>query len=161
MAKRRKTRKTSRRRRIGALSLNASSPLVKFGSIALGYFLGDKINAKLDEVTGGKVDGKIIAGAEIGAGIMLMKSKGSSTLKAVAAGALLGAGAKKAMTEFGIISGFRSVPVVGGYKVPASLPAQMNGITDVPTVGGFTVPSSSANLVGGINQNDGLNQDNY
>lgn len=148
MAKRRKQKTHRRRRRIGALALNASSPLVKYGSVAAGYFLGDKINGMIDQATGGKVDEKLVAGAELLAGFMLAFGKGrKSTLKTVAGGILAGAGAKKAMQSFGILNGFRSIPVLSGYNVPEALPASLNGYGDVPVVSGYNVPPA---VVGSI-----------
>lgn len=158
MAKRRKKTSHRRRRRIGALALNASSPLVKFGSIAVGYFMADKVNEAIDKATGGKIDGKIVAAAEVLAGFMIQKKPGMMTT--VIGGVLMGAGAKKGLTEFGVISGFRSIPVVGGYNVPQRLTASVNGIMDVPTVNGLTVPNSN-NLIGGIMGDHDLSSSNY
>jgi len=139
MAKRRKQFKT-RRRRIGALALSANSPIVKFGAVAVGYLMSDQINAQIDKVTGGKVDDKIVAGAQLVAGLFLFTGKGKkSVLKTVAGGILTGAGTKKALQSFGILSGFADVPVISGYEVPQPVPS-LNGITDVPVISGYNVP---------------------
>ncbi len=116
-AKRKKSsKKTYRRRRVGAVALNASSPLVKYGSIAAGFVLGDKVDALLMKVVPANVDGKIVAAGELGLGAFLVFGKGTKKLPQVVLGGLLiGAGAKKAMTSFGI-GGFQMVPAVGGYR---------------------------------------------
>lgn len=151
MAKK-KARKSKpiRRRRIGGLgALNANSPLVKFGAMAAGYFLGDKINAQIDKITGDKVDGKIVAAAEAGAGLFLVFKKGKKTLPlTLIGGVLAGAGIKKGLTEFGVINGFHNVPVLGGYR---SVP-QINGYNTTPGshLGGYKVPQ----VVGGIYQDE-------
>ncbi len=118
MAKRnKKKRTTSRRRRVGALAMSANSPLVKFGSIAAGYFLAGKVNDAIDNAVGDKVDGKIVGAAEAGIGLMLLMAKGKkSTAKTAVAGFALGLGANKLLKEFGVINGFENVPVIGGYQ---------------------------------------------
>lgn len=136
MAKRKakKGKKTSRRRSVGAL--NANNPLVKFGPIVAGYFLGDKINDAISKATGDKVDGKILGGGEAALGAVLMMGKvgkGKSKMFAkMAGGVLLGAGAKKLLSEFGVINGFSDVPVISGYG-------------DVPVIGGYNVPQAALN----------------
>ncbi len=60
MPKAKKKSKTRRRRRMGA-AITASNPLVKYAPIAIGFLMGDKINTQLDNVTGGKIDGKMKA----------------------------------------------------------------------------------------------------
>jgi len=157
MAKKRK--KTSRRRRrIGAVALNANSPLVKFGSIGAGYLLADKINEQLVKVTG-TLDPKIVNGVLAAGGLyMLFMNKGKkSTVITVLSGIAAGVGAKGLLTEFGVITGFAQIPVVGqlpvvsGYGVPAM---GING------VGNYNVPSSVVGMVpseydaSGINSTD-------
>lgn len=149
MAKRRKAKKTSRRRRVGAI--NANNPLVKYGSIAAGYFLGDKINDAIEKATGDKVDGKIIAAAEAGLGLFLMFKKGKKKpALQIVAGVLAGAGIKKGLQEFGVINGFSDVPVISGYRqVPA-----LNGYNPTPgaMLGGYKVPNTYQAVMGGINE---------
>lgn len=114
--KRKSSKKTYRRRRVGAVALNASSPLVKYGSIAVGFVLGDKVNALLDKVVPANVDGKIVAAGELGLGYFLAFGKGAKSLpKSVLGGIMIGAGIKKGMSSFGI-GGFQMVPAVGGYR---------------------------------------------
>lgn len=120
-AKRKKpAKKTNRRRRVGAVALNASSPLVKYGSIAVGFVLGDKVNSLLDKVVPANVDGKIVAAGELGLGYFLAFGKGTKKLpQTVLGGIMIGAGIKKGMASFGI-GGFQMVPTIGGYRsVPA------------------------------------------
>lgn len=120
MAKRRKTKTVRRRRRVGAAKLNANNPIIKFGSIAAGYFLADKINAPIDKLVGSKLDGKIVAGAEVAGGYLLAFKGRKSLVKQILGGALIGAGAKKAMASFGIggIGPYGRVPVVGSAVGP-------------------------------------------
>lgn len=147
MAKKKKST-GSKRKKVGAMSLSASSPLVMYGSIAAGYFFGDKLNDAVDKATGGKIDGKIVGGAEAGLGALLVFGKGKKSLpKTIAGGVLLGAGAKKMLKEFGVISGYGSVPVVGRRRI--------NGYGSVPVVGGYT---PSVMLAGALNGNgNGMN----
>lgn len=123
-AKKSKKTATRRRRRIGAVALNASSPLVQYGSIAAGFLLGDKINTAIDGVVGTNIDTKIIAGGQVGIGYMLALRKGAkkNLITTVGGGIMLGAGAKRALTAFGLgrVNGYQMVPAVGGYQnVPA------------------------------------------
>ena len=139
MAKRRKkARKTSRRRRIGGV-MAPGSPVLKYGSIAGGYFLGDKINDAVDKATGGKVDGKIIAGvmAAAGAYLTFMAKGKKSVIKTAAGGILLGAGVKKGLKEFGVLNGFDNVPVLAGYQ---SVPVLSGYGTSRTSMNGFNVP---------------------
>lgn len=126
MAKKRK--KSTNKKRVGAMALSASSPLVMYGSMAAGFFLGDKINSAIDTATGGKIDTKLIAGGQVGLGALLVFKKGGkkSAIKTIAGGVLLGAGAKRAMTAFGLAG------LGGFYDVPG-----INGFQDVPAVGGY------------------------
>lgn len=131
MARRKRTQKksSSRRRRVSGVALNAKSPLVKFGSIAAGYFLGDKINEALSKVTG-TLDPKIVAAAEVAAGYLL-SSKVKGLPGAAVGGLLMGAGAKKGLQAFGVISG---VPVINGYR-------------DMRTINGLPKPAPRLNGV--------------
>lgn len=127
MAKHAKRRKkpTRRRRRIGATAaLSPSSPLVQYGSIAAGFLFGDKINTALDNVVGSNIDSKIIAGGQLGVGYLLALRKGGkkNLIMTVAGGAMLGAGAKRALGAFGLgaVGGYQMVPAIRGYSaVPA------------------------------------------
>jgi len=155
-SKKRKHKATRRRRRsVGALSMSASSPLMKYGPIALGFFLAAKINAPLDKMIGDKVDGKIVAGGQVGLGYMLALGPGKKSLiKSVAGGLLLGSGAKRAMTEFGIGgigSAYGNTPVVAGAYGNTPVLAgrrRLNGYSPNRAMNGYT-PNSALNGNGG------------
>lgn len=122
MAKKRKKQTTRRRgRRMGAMSLNASSPLVKYGSIAAGFFLARPINGLIDKVVM-DIDPKLVAAGQVGIGALIAFRKGGGKgklISTIAGGVMVGAGAKRAMSAFGV-GGFRSVPAVNGWQnVPA------------------------------------------
>ena len=139
MARRKKhAKKHHRRHRIGAAGkgmFKPGGPLVQYGSIAAGYFVGPKINDAIDKATGDKIDGKIVAAAEAIVGGMLAFSKKKTMIKTVAGGMLLGAGVRRGLSEFGVISGFQSVPVLAGYQ-------------SVPVLGGYSVPTPGGSLAG-------------
>jgi hypothetical protein len=150
-AKRKKRPATRRRRRIGATAaLNPSSPLVQYGSIALGFFMGPKINEAIDKAVGTNIDSKIIAGGQIGLGALLSFKKGKKNLlTTVAGGVLLGAGAKRGLTAFGLgrVGGYQMVPAVGGYQsVPAIGARRVGGY--VPGPGGINGYKVSKETVG-------------
>jgi len=163
MAKHRKKAKkkstTRRRRRVGAMALSPSSPLVKFAPIAIGYFLGDKINEAVLKMTGDKLDKKIVAGAEAGLGYMLVFGPGKKSLmKSVAGGIALGAGAKLLMSEFGIggIGPYGRVPVIAGpygnVPVIAGRRRVGNGYTPNKALNGYTPNNSLASrIMGAVN----------
>jgi hypothetical protein len=146
MAKRRKTKKTShRRRRVSGVALSANSPIVNFGSIAAGYFLGDKINDALSSVTG-TIDPKIIAAVEAVGGFLLRK-KMKGLPGQVLGGVMMGAGIKKGLQEFGVING---LPTVGAYRPLSNvknLPASVRKVSGLPGQG----QSPSMSVIGAIN----------
>lgn len=122
MAKHAKKKKktSSRRRRMSGLgmSLSATSPIVKWGSIGLGFLFGDKINDQIDKVIDpGKIDQKIEGLGQFGLGtayIFIMKGKKNVILTAVS-GIVAGAGVKRSMKAFGM-GGYQNVPSVNGYQ---------------------------------------------
>jgi hypothetical protein len=144
MAKRKKSKS---RRRVGATgTMSANSPVVKFGSLAGGYLLSDKIQEQIDKITG-SMDSKIVNGALAAVGfyyLFFFKGKKNLALSAVL-GLAAGAAAKGLLVDFGVLNGFMNVPTVGnfrntpvingGYTVPAPM---LNGIGN-----GYTVPASS------------------
>lgn len=159
MAKK-KHHKKRHHRSVGAL--NPRSPLVMLGSLAVGYFLAaDSLNAAIDKFNitpapgaGGpattKIPGTIVLTGEAGVGALLLLSKKKTgtmgLVKTVAGGILAGAGLKRALKTFGIISGYQSVPVIGrrmaGYQavpvIGATRPAQLAG-SPAQLQGGFRV----------------------
>lgn len=142
-AKRKKHSKAShRRRRVGAMALSPASPLVRLGSIAAGYFLADKINTPIDTAVGTKIDSKLIAAGEAGIGFLLAFKGKKSTAKSIIGGVLIGASIKRALKDFGVITGFYSVPVIGRKT--------MAGYHNVPVIGmnGYNVPAKPAGMQG-------------
>lgn len=138
MAKKKK--RTSRRRRVGAMSMNPGSPLVRAASLAAGYFLGDSINAQVDKVLPASMTATTATGVtayvpsilELGVGgaLLLMKGK-PSLIKTVAGGIVAGAGLRRALKKAGVVSGFNRVPVIGGFnRVPVigGIPSQLSGV---------------------------------
>lgn len=163
-SKRKKKTTTRRRSRVGAAGvLNPASPLVKFGSIALGYFmLGDKINAKITEAAGDKVDGKLIGAAEGGLGYMLSFGKGKKSLiKTIAGGILLGSGAKLLMGEMGVGAAgpYGRVPVIAGpygnVPVIAGSRRRVGAYTPNNALNGYSPNQSLASkIMSGVSTSD-------
>ncbi len=174
--KAKKKSSTTRRRKVGAMALNVSSPLVMYGPIAGGFLMGDKINDQIDKMLpDDKVGQKIKGGLEggIGAALVFMKlGKKKTVIEVVAGGVLLGAGVRRLLKEFGIITGYQSVPVVakrhlngygavpvvgnGGYKTArTSLNGALNGVFN-----GYQVPpvpyGAGANVMGSTGSGSGL-----
>lgn len=169
MAKRKKAKKaTRRRRRVGALAMSASSPLVMYGSMAAGFLMGDTINAQIDKITG-TADAKIVGAAEagIGAALVYMKlGKKKSVAEVAVGGILVGAGAKRLAKTFGLINGiggYNRVPVVSGYgSVPVLGKASVNGY--IPQSGslngafnGYAVPKPAHTAIMGNSSGSGYN----
>lgn len=161
--KRRKavSRSPRRRRRVGALALNASNPLIKYGSILAGYLFGDKILAPLKKLIPATIDGKIIGVAEGGIGYMLSLKKGGkkNLLTVVAGGILLGDGAKTVMQSFGIggigpygrvntINGpYGNVNVIGRRRIGNYSPNR--------SLNGYTPSGTLAKVVGSLGNASG------
>jgi hypothetical protein len=147
---------TRRRRRMGAMALNANSPLVLYGSIALGYFFGDKLNAPIKQMIGTKVDAKILGAGEAVLGYFVGMRKGKvSVIQKVAGGALIGAGAKELMTAFGMggMSPYGMVPVVNGAygNVPViNGRKRLGGYTPNNSMAGYTPNMSINKVMGGM-----------
>lgn len=121
MAKKKRKSGKPAARRVGAAKLNANNPIIKIGSIAAGFFFGDKINEQIDKVAGDKIDSKIIAAGQVGlGGLYLLKKGKKNVLLTAASGVMAGAGIKRAMNAFGIgsgaVSGYQGVNVVNGYQ---------------------------------------------
>ena len=161
MAKRKsQKKKTHRRRRVGGLALNASSPLVMLGSVALGYLGGGAINSALNMLVPASMKtqsytGKVLAGGQIGVGTLLVMGKGKkSILKTVAGGLLAGAGIKRAMVVFApgttdTLGGYGAVPVLGAYATPGQIGygRKVAGYGSVPVLGAYTPNSSLTGAV--------------
>lgn len=171
MAKRKShKRKTHRRRRVGAPALNPSSPLVKFGSVAVGYLLGTTINGAIDKVTGmaavAATDSKqkMIAAATAGIGTLLLTgklTKGRPNLMlTVAGGVLAGAGLKRGLKSFNVITGYGAVDVISGYQkvdvISGYTPnMSLNGYRTAPVALNGTRPMHSK-IMGGVEKGSGI-----
>ena len=155
MATKKKSGGTTKKKKVGAMSLTANSPLVKFGSIAIGYLMGDTLNQKLiDKLFGTPTDpvktGKMVAIGQLGLGgaLVFLKLGKKSLISEVAGGLLIGSGLKRAMVVFKegatTMSGYGDVPVIGAYKTPGQLGRKVAGYGDVPVIGAYA-PNSSLN----------------
>lgn len=161
---------SSRRRRVGATALNfsATGPLVKFGSIALGYFFGDKLLAPVKKMIGDKLDPKIVAVGESGLGYMLALRRGGkkNLLTVVAGGILLGDGVKSLVSSFGIggigpygrvnvVNGpYGNTPVINGRR-------RLGSYTPNNSLNGYSPSGTLAKVVGSIGNASGSGISNY
>lgn len=145
--KKAKAKSKPRRHKVGAAALNLSNPLVMYGPIAGGFLLGDKLNDAIDKaLPDDKVGQKLKGGAEAGLGALLvfMKlGKKKTVPEVIAGGVLLGAGVRRLLKEFGVITGYQSVPVVAKR--------QLNGYGAVPVVGNGGYKTSRVALNGVFN----------
>lgn len=167
--------------------LNPKSPLVKLAAIAGGYLLADQINDAFDKAIPASLTtataatataaakpatlsadtaDKILMGAELGIGALLLLRGKPSLVKSLAGGVLAGAGLKRALIAADVVKatihGYQSVPVIGGYqKVPVigSIPAQLQGtVSKVPSqLQGYRVngyqPNGSGAVMGSLYTN--------
>lgn len=143
MAKRRKAKRTTRRRRrVGAMALNVNNPIVKFGPVLCGFLLSTQINGLVDKVAG-TMDPKLVGAVQggLGSALVFMKlGRKKTMIEVIGGGLLLGAGIKRLATSFGIMNG------IGGYgKVPVIGNRRMNGYGKVPVIGNGYSPSASLN----------------
>jgi len=158
MAKKRKKSSGRRRRRIGGIAMSASSPLVKFGSMAAGYFLADKVNEQIVKVTG-TLDPKIVNGILAAGGLYFtfMHKGKKSTLVAALAGFAAGVGAKGLLSDFGVVSGFREMPVIGAYGDVPVIGNYAPTSGNLSGIGAYNVPASVLNGVAGCADGSGIN----
>lgn len=152
MARKRKSRKTHhRRRKVGAMALNASSPMVKYGTILLGYLLAKPLNTAIDGIIPASLKSqtgspKIVAAGEAGIGALLVFSKGKKSLiKSIAGGVFLGAGLKRFMDSMATgaattITGYGAVNVVSGYGAVDVISGKrkLGGYTPNAALNGYT-----------------------
>ena len=149
MAKRRKTKKSGSRRRVGAATLNANNPIVKFGSPVAGFVFAQQINSQVDKLVGDKLDAKIQAGLQIvpGAWYLFMKKGKKNPWITILLGLLAGAGIKKGMAAFGIAGPYGRVPVVAGPYGRVPVVARVGqGYTPNQALNGYS-PNQSLNRV--------------
>lgn len=136
-----------RRRRVGAMALNANSAIVKIGFAAAGYLFGDKLLAPIKTKIGDKVDAKIVAGVEGLGGYYLAMKKGKKSIVTTGIGFfLLGDAAKSLMKSFGIgsIGPYGRIPALGNRRT-------MRGVGPygkIPVLGGA---SNTYNPHGSLN----------
>jgi len=158
MSRRRRRSKTSRRRRVGAMALNASNPMVQVGSLAAGYFLAGTVNPLIDKVVPATTNQKLVGGAQAGLGALLLMKKGKKSLPlTVAGGVLAGAGLKRLLVAMGVVSGFQAVPALGSYRIN---PVPINGFQKMPVIsgmGGYT--TSAQKVMGSTNVSNDHNND--
>jgi len=177
MARRKRTHKTKHRRRhrIGAMALSATSPITMYGSIALGFLMGNTVNGLLNNLVPAAIatdptkavsTGKILAAGQAGLGAALVFMKGrKTTVKTIAGGILLGSGLKRAMTVFKsgatTMGGYGDVPVLGAYKAPGQLgySRKVAGYGDVPVIGAYTGPGALNGKVMGSMHSSGSGSD--
>ena len=150
MARKETHKKSHRRHHIGAMSLSASSPLVKYGSIALGYIAATTINNGIDGVVPSSMKtntnyGKLAAVGEVGLGALLAFRKGKkSTIGTIAGGILIGAGLKRGMSALtssstaATTSGYGQIPVVGSYGQVPVVGRRVAGYTPNQSLTGYT-----------------------
>lgn len=187
MAKNKKGAKRSKR--MGRSSMmNPSSPVLKIAAVAAGYFLGEKIIAPLEKLIPLKntpasgttpatvapiIPEKVIHGAEAGLGALLLMKGKSTMVKTIAGGLLAGRGLKGLMTDFNIMTGFQSVPVLGkavrGYQITpvlGAVPASLQGTTNngyrvnglPPQLSGYVPNGSGVGVMGSLYTNgSGIN----
>jgi len=159
MARRKRTHRTKHRRRhrIGAMALSATSPITMYGSIALGFLMGNTVNGLLNKLVPAAIatdptkavsTGKILAAGQAGLGAALVFMKGrKTTVKIIAGGILLGSGLKRAMTVFKsdatTMGGYGDVPVIGAYRTSGQLGyRKVAGYGDVPVIGAYATPGA-------------------
>jgi len=152
-AKRRKKQTKTRRRRVGATAsiFNPRSPMLMYGGLAIGFLMGNKVNDMIDKIVPASIDGKLVGAGQAGLGALLLQKK-KSTLTVLGGALLVGSGAKRLMTEFGIgsIGGYQMVPTIAGYqKVPSIAGAQrVNGYT--PGTSGLNGYTMQRDVIGGL-----------
>lgn len=170
MAKKKKS--YHRRKSVGAI--NPKAPIVMAATVAIGYFMGDTINAQLDKVipasmlTSTGITKYVPAVAEVGIGAALMKMGKPSLLKSAAGGIMVGAGLKRGLQKAGVVTGglggYQSVPALGGYQsVPAlgKVPSQLTG-TLPDMLSGYNVNGYRPNgsrVMAGMNSGSGITND--
>jgi hypothetical protein len=159
MAKHKHHKGKKRRRHVGALSMNAGSPLVMGLAVAGGFFADQFIG--INNIIDGYLPGTVTTAAvpasgttpaipakntptstmnnvamagEIGLGGYLMLSKRKSMLKTMGGGALVGLGLRRLAVEMGVVKGFQEVPVLGKRR-------HVRGFQNTPVLGSAGYPA--------------------
>ncbi len=134
MAKRKHHKKRTHRR-VGAMSLDGSNPIIKLAALAGGYFLlADSVNGLIDKaVPAAATHNTAVGAAQAGIGTLaLLNKKGSKTMRLIttaAGGITAGAGLKRLLKGMGMVSGYQQVPVIGGRR------QGVGGYQQVPVIG--------------------------
>lgn len=159
-----KKKKSYRRRRVGAMSLNAKSPVVIVGSAVAGYLLADKINEAVDKAlikvmpdkttpTVLSSTGKTVATVgSLALGAVLIKMGKPNLIKTVVGGIIAGAGVKRAAKSAGLIKGYQNVPVIGrraaGYQAVPVLGGTKMAAYELPNAINAYIPAGSSKVLG-------------
>lgn len=125
---------------------------IYWAAIAVGFFFGDKINAMVDKVTG-TLDGKIVAGIEALIGFALPKYVLDNMITRIIGGLLIGAAAKRAGKELGVLSGFRDLSVIQGagtYNRNAMYGNKELRSVGAPVPGSTAFKNSSLSVISGF-----------
>lgn len=182
MPRRKRRKARGRRRRVGAaFSLKKGGMTLNLLSVAGGFLMGNAINAQIDKflpkttdpVTNTQVPNQTIGYvAQLGVGGMLLMSKRARPVVKIAGGVLAGAGLKRALKSFGVITGYQATPVIGrshmrGYQsVPvigrmppqlAGIPAQLRGYRPAGSGLGAYIPAGSG-VMGAVDNGSGVTQ---
>jgi hypothetical protein len=154
-----------RHRRIGAMALSPSSTMVQAGSVIVGYLMAGTVNPLIDKVAG-TMDAKIKGAIQVGLGgaLVLGKLGKKSMLTVVPGGILAGAGVKRLLQSFGVVTGYGNVDVISGRMVRGYNPqASLNGYQKVPAVSGYETSSTPINgpalhnrIMGKVGNSEGL-----
>ena len=150
MAKKKK--KAHKHHRVGALSFHPNSPLVKWGSVLLGFLAAKPINTAIDGIvpsslTTNKNYQKIAGVGQAGLGTLLVFKKGKKSLiTSLLGGVALGSGAKRALDAFtgSTTGGYGNVEVLNGYGRVQVLNGRktLRGYTPNSSLNGYTTNSS-------------------
>lgn len=179
--KRKSGKKKTGKKRMGATAkINAYNPIIQLAAVGAGLLVADPLNAGIDKLTNGKVDGKLVAAGQagVGAAFLLVKFSKKRTwmdlIPVAGGGVLAGAGLKRGWDEYQAykaahpaVAGYQNVPVIGrrgmnGYQNVPVIGKRMNGYssTTVP-VGGFNVPPPiHKQVMGSTGNGSGLMRDN-
>lgn len=142
-----KAKKSTGRRRRRVSGIGNNSTLLTIGAAVGGYFLGPKLNEMIVAKVGTNVDPKLIAAAEVLAGVLIPKSLMKNSMPGkLLGGFLMGTGANLALKEFGVISG---LPVLNGYRDLRAV-AGIGNVSYSPAQGAQAPGLTSLQVISGI-----------
>jgi hypothetical protein len=139
MAKKNKTKRYRRRRRISGIGGNMNAILMNVGGIAAGAFLGNAIS----KIAAGKLDPKILAGAKIAGGVYLIPKFVPGAMGVALGNGLLAVGSIELLRSFNVIQG------IGSDEVDFSI----SGVDDMHLISG----DGDQMLISGTDDNDSIN----